>query len=82
MRHNAFRIGIESLLEALKPFLVVEAEAPIQAEIKPTLCLGRMSGDSSGMTPKVEIFHTSSVIQTPSRHHLRMLPSALLQRHR
>ena len=61
IRHNASRIGIERLLKAFDPFLMVEAKAPIQSEIEPALCPGRTGGNMSGVTPQVEVLHVSPV---------------------
>ena len=59
MRHNAYGVGLERLLKAFDPFLMVEAKAPIQSEIEPALCLRRTGGDMAGVTPEVEVLHAS-----------------------
>ena len=38
---------------------MVEAEAPVQTEIEPPLCLGRTGGDLSRVTSEVEVSHAS-----------------------
>jgi transcriptional regulator GlxA family with amidase domain len=48
MRHNASGVGLERLLKAFDPFLMVEAKAPIQSEIEPAL--------QSGAAPRLEGF--------------------------
>src|SRR5271154_5311595 len=66
MRHDALGVGFKGLLEASDPFLMVEAEAPVQTEIEPALRLGRPGGDCSGVTSEVEIFHACPVILAPA----------------
>ena len=41
MRHDAIRIELERLVETLHALFLVEAEAPVQAEIEPALRLRR-----------------------------------------
>jgi len=57
-------VGLERLLKAFDPFLMVEAKAPIQSEVEPALCLGRTGGDMAGLTPEVEVLHAFPVNST------------------
>ena len=77
MRHNASGVGLERLLKAFDPFLMVEAKAPIQSEVEPALCLGRTGGDMAGVTPEVERQPDPLVAATSI-----MLPHVLSQRDR
>jgi len=61
MRNIASGVGLERLLKAFDPFLMVEAKAPIQSEVEPALCLGRTGGDMAGVTPEVEVLHAFPV---------------------
>src|ERR1700756_5167486 len=82
MRHNASGIGLDCLLKACDPFLMVEPKAPIQSEIEPALCLGRMGGNRSGVSPEVEVLHGSPVNPARCGRRLDYGPGLLSRRDR
>jgi hypothetical protein len=82
MRHNASGVGLERLLKAFDPFLMVEAKAPIQSEIELALCLRRTGGDMAGVTPEVEVLHASRQPGALAAAASIILPHVLSQRDR
>ena len=59
MHHGASGIAFQRLLEALDAFFVVEAVAPVQADIEPALGFRRAGGDGAPIGAKVEAIHAS-----------------------
>ncbi len=59
MHHGASGIALQRLLEALDAFLVVEAVAPVQADIEPALGFRRAGGDGAPIGAKVEAIHAA-----------------------
>jgi hypothetical protein len=53
--HN--RRGVRVISASANSAVMVEANAPIQSEIEPALCLGRTGRNRSGVTPEVEVSH-------------------------
>src|SRR5262249_7501202 len=63
MRHDAVGIELERLVKALHALFLVEAEAPVQAEIEPALRLSGRGPDLSGMGAEIETVHGGSLLQ-------------------
>ena len=59
MHHGASGIAFQRLLEALDAFFVVEAVAPVQADIEPALGFRRAGGDGAPIGAKVEAIHAA-----------------------
>src|SRR5262245_64846780 len=57
VRHGAFRVVGQGLLEALDRFTMVEPEQPIEPAVEPELGVGRRRGDLSAVGSKIEISH-------------------------
>ena len=58
--HDAIRIELERLAEALHALFLVEAEAPVQTEIEPALCLGGRRPDLPCVDAEIEAIHYAS----------------------
>src|SRR5258708_7918199 len=57
MRHDAIRIELERLVETLHALFLVEAEAPVQAEIEPALCFRGRRPDLPRVSAEIEAVH-------------------------
>src|SRR5262249_28678429 len=57
VRHGAFRVVRQGLLEALDRLTMVEPEQPIEPPVEPKLGFGRRRGDFSAVGSKIEISH-------------------------
>src|SRR5262245_35681369 len=57
VRHGAFRVVGQGLLEALDRFAMVETKQPIEPAVEPELGVGRRRGDFSAVGSKIEISH-------------------------
>src|SRR5262245_65856478 len=57
VRHGAFRVVGQGLLEALDRLTMVEPEQPIEPPVEPELGFGRRRGDFSAVRSKIEISH-------------------------
>ena len=57
MGHDAIRIELERPVEALHALFLVEAEAPVQAEIEPALRLGGRRPDLPRVGAEIEAVH-------------------------
>src|SRR3984885_4594523 len=57
MGHDAIRIELERPVEALHALFLVEAEAPVQAEIEPALCLRGRRPDLPRVGTEIEAVH-------------------------
>ena len=60
MRHDAIRIELERLVEALHALLLVEAEAPVQAEVEPAQCLCGRRSNLPRVGAEIEAVHYTS----------------------
>src|SRR5271156_2354458 len=56
--HDASGIEFERLEKALDALGLVEAKAPVQAQIEPALCLERRRGYGPCMSSKIEAVHS------------------------
>ena len=73
MRHRAFGIVVEGSEEAFDAFLLVEAKAPIQAQVEPALGFRRRCGHGPAVRPKVKAIHLA--IRLLSTHRATKLRS-------
>ena len=59
MHERAAGVGLQRLLKTLDAFLVVEAVAPVQADIEPALGFRRAGGDGAPIDAEVEAIHST-----------------------
>ncbi len=58
MRHRTAWVEFQRLLKTLDALFVVEAVAPVQADIEPALGFRRSGGDSSSIVAEVKVIHS------------------------
>ena len=61
MNHGACGVGLEGPHEALDALVVIEAVAPVEADIEPALRLWRRGRDTAPVRTEVEAIHGSSL---------------------
>src|SRR5262245_28526645 len=82
VRHSAFRVELECLLEAFDCLAMVEPEHPVEAPVEPDLRVRRGRGDFPAVRPEIKIGHviaphsiarpkSSSISYTPAADSLR-----------
>src|SRR5437588_8862273 len=70
VRHGAFRIVLQRLLEALDRLAMVEAEHPVEAAVEPELRVRRGRGDFSAIGPEIEVGHVIPLNDHSSSEHM------------